>query len=367
MRIDERTIGLPVEEGARAVALGLLAEASEAARRLVAGADDEVLHDFRVALRRLRSALRAFRPWLGESVAPRHEKRLRRLAHSTNEARDAEVQRTWLDTQRGALGSDRRRVGFDLLVERLEDRRRAGPGTARLARRYWRVEEKLRRRLRRHAPGDRAEASLGHALVTLVGEQVQALRGRMDAIRDAADQEAVHRARIEGKRLRYLLEPLRGYRHADASDSVDHLKRLQDVLGDLHDTHVLAGELREVLVDATAERARQVHDALLSAGAEAQVRDRLRASPRPGLLALARLIRERRDALHAELERGWRRGGMDALTAEVRAVSASLEARAGGEVERERKHVRAGSPRAAKGAAARRRATHSHRRRPSPG
>ena len=349
MRIDERTVDLSAEEGARVVALGLLSEASKAAERLAAGADAEVLHDFRVALRRVRSTLRAFRPWLEDSVQPRHEKRLRKIARSTNEARDAEVQLAWLRTKRQALASERQRVGLDLLVERFEARTRGGPDPARVADRYLRVAEKLQGRLRTYErkveAGGIAGTSFGGVLASLVGDQVQALCETMSAIRGPSDQEGVHRARIDGKRLRYLIEPLRGHRHADASESVLHLKRLQDVLGDLHDAHVLAGELREALVDGAAARARQIHAALFSEGASGvAVRDRLRASRGAGLLALARLVRERRDALHADLEREWRAGGMDTLAAEVRAVAASLEARAGGKLERERKYLLAGLP-----------------------
>lgn len=349
MRIDERAVDLSAEEGARVVALGLLSEAGQAAERLAASADDEALHDFRVALRRVRSALRAFRPWLEDSVQPRHEKRLRRIARSTNEARDAEVQLAWLRTKRAALASERQRVGLDLLVERFEARTRGGPDPARVADRYRRAAEKLQRRLRTYErkveASGAAGTSFGGVLATLVGDQVQALCERMGAIRGPSDQEAVHRARIEGKRLRYLLEPLRGHRHADASESIEHLKRLQNVLGDLHDAHVLAGELRGALVDAAAERARQLHASIFSEGAsDAVLRDQVRASPRAGLLSLARLVRERRDALHADLEREWRAGGMDALSAEVRAIAASLEARAGGKLERERKYLLAGLP-----------------------
>jgi CHAD domain-containing protein/CYTH domain-containing protein len=349
MRIDARTVDLSAEEGARVVALGLLSEASEAADRLVSGGDEEVLHDFRVALRRLRSALRAFRPWLEGSVRPRREKTLKKIARSTNEARDAEVQLAWLQTNRVALASERQRVGLDLLVERFEARARGGPDPARVAERYRRAAEKLQRRLRTYERDVDAVAvagtSFGGVLAALVGDQAQALRERMVAIRGASDQEGVHRARIEGKRLRYLLEPLRGHRHADASESIEHLKRLQNVLGDLHDSHVLAGDLREALVDAAAERARQLHAIVFSGDAsDAAMRDLRPKSPRAGLLALARLVRERRDALNADLEREWRAGGLDALLGEVRAVAASLEARAGGKLERERKYLLAGLP-----------------------
>jgi CHAD domain-containing protein len=336
MRIEDRVMDLPAQEGARVAALELLGEARAAAEALAAGSGDEPLHDFRVALRRLRSVLRTLRPWLEDSVRPRHEKRLRRIARSTNEARDAEVQLAWLATKRAALSS-RQRVGCDLLVARYEARARGGPGAARVAERFHRAADKLQRRLgtdeRRVEPGGEPGASFGGVLAALLAEQVAALSERMAAIGDPSDQEGVHRARIEGKRLRYLLEPLRGHRGADASEAVRSLKRLQDLLGDLHDAHVLSSELRDAFVDAAAERARQLHAAAYAHGAsDASIRDRLRASPRPGLLALVRAVRERRDALHAELEREWRGGGIRALTAEVRGLAAALEARAGGEL-----------------------------------
>ncbi|HEX9240901.1 MAG TPA: hypothetical protein VF875_00530 [Anaeromyxobacter sp.] len=94
---------------------------------------------------------------------------------------------------------------------------------------------------------------------------------------------------------------------------------------------------------AAVERAQHLHAAIFAEDAsDAVVRDRLRPSPRAGLLAVARLVRERRDALHADLVREWRAEGMDALSAEVRAIAASLEARAGGKLERERKVLLAG-------------------------
>jgi CYTH domain-containing protein len=117
------------------------------------------------------------------------------------------------------------------------------------------------------------------------------------------------------------------------------------VLGDLHDTHVLAAALREALAEAAAEQARRLHGAVYTHGeSDVAIRDRLRGGPRAGLLGLVRLVRERRDALFADLEREWRRGGMDALSADVRALGSAVEARAGGKLERERKFLLAGLP-----------------------
>lgn len=333
VRLDEPTLGLSPERGARAVALGLLAEAKAASDALAAGAGEEPLHDFRVALRRLRSALRTFRPWLAGKVPRRREKKLRRIARSTNEARDAEVQLAWLGARAEAFAAARHRPGYERLVARFEARAHGGPDAARVAVRFRRAAGKLGRKLAaggREAGRAGAGPTFGDALASLVREEVDALSARMQAIRTPADEEAVHRARIEGKRLRYLLEPLRGYGPADASGPIGRLKRLQDLLGELHDAHVLAAEVREALEGAAAEQARRLHAAAYAPGAGARaIRDASRERPRAGLVAILRLVRERRDALYEELERT-SRAGMDALAAEARAVAAALQARPGG-------------------------------------
>jgi CYTH domain-containing protein len=66
------------------------------------------------------------------------------------------------------------------------------------------------------------------------------------------------------------------------------------------------------------------------------------------LLALDRLVRERRDALFADLERDWRAGGVEVLGDEVGRVVARLESRAGGRVETERKYLLSEVPPAAR-------------------
>ena len=331
MRIGERIVALPAREGARAVALGLLAEADDAAERLAAGKGEGPLHDFRVAVRRLRSALRALRPWLEDGMPRRREKKLKRIARSTNAARDAEVQLEWLAAARREISTPSQRAGWKLAVARLEERLSGRPDAVRVARRFHRATAELRRRLdepgRKLARADDEKASFGAVLAPLVREQARALARRVEAIRDEADQEGAHRARIAAKRLRYLLEPLRGFRRAEAANAVARLKRLQDTLGELNDAHVLAAELGVALEEATAERARRLHAAMLAPGSpERAARARLRSSPRPGLLALVRLVRRRRDALFAEVDRARRAGDVEALAAAASALAAALDA-----------------------------------------
>jgi hypothetical protein len=68
--------------------------------------DPEALHDFRVAIRRLRSCIRAYRTELQGSVSKQMQRRLRKLTLATNAGRDAEVH---LNRLRNQVGSPTRR------------------------------------------------------------------------------------------------------------------------------------------------------------------------------------------------------------------------------------------------------------------
>ncbi|MBR9989605.1 MAG: CHAD domain-containing protein, partial [Gemmatimonadetes bacterium] len=106
------------QRAARLVALRLLDRVGAARTRLDDPNDQEALHDFRVAVRRLRSWIRAFKPWLEESVAKRQRRLLRGLARSTNAARDVEVHAAWLTARYPSLTA-RQRVGARWLQQRL--------------------------------------------------------------------------------------------------------------------------------------------------------------------------------------------------------------------------------------------------------
>jgi CHAD domain-containing protein/CYTH domain-containing protein len=346
MQIQDEIVDRSAEEGARLVALALLQGSDGAAERLAKGDGDEALHDFRVGLRRLRSTLRAFRPWLAGSLRKKTEKRLKKLAHATNVARDAQVQLAWLSAQRERL-SGRLQPGLDMLCDRYRERRDGSrQEQERVLARYGRASAELAQRLQTYEGHVGAAAdgvSFGGVLARLLAEHLGELHERLEAIRGASDQEAVHEARIAAKRLRYLLEPLRGNRHADAREAVKRLKRLQDVLGELHDAHVLAAEIGETLVDAAGARARHLFIAAYAPAGELG-QDALRAGPRTGLLALVRIVRERRDALYADLQREAVSGAEGALAAVVKPLAAALEARAGGQLTARRKYLLSAAP-----------------------
>jgi len=255
MRLPSALPSLLVDEGARRLALAHLEDAGAARRRLADASDPEALHDYRVALRRLRSCLRAYRKHLRSTVTTKSLRRLRRLARGTNESRDLEVHLSWLIQQRGGAG-EAEQPGMSWLAERLTaaNRRARDEMLQRDERLYPKVHHRLvaqlsgfRATIRLDA--DRRRRSTAVTAASRVRAASKRLRSRLLLIQGYASTTAIHRARIAAKHLRYLLEPFAG--GAQEAEAVgDRLKALQDALGDVHDVHTFLAELREIRPEA---------------------------------------------------------------------------------------------------------------------
>ena len=236
------------EEGARLIALFYLDQAVAARDRLKDEADAEALHDFRVALRRLRSCLRAYRDLLQGSVPRKLAKRLKRLAGATGPGRDAEVQLEWL-RGRGSRLSSQQRQGHAWMLARLNGRMREAYGDLQveIERDFPPLESELRRHLSVYRTKvfldpQAAPPSLGAVTAEILHGQVAELADHLARVRHADDVAEAHRSRISAKRIRYLLEPFADER-PESGPVVKRFKALQDLLGDLHDAHLLEEEL----------------------------------------------------------------------------------------------------------------------------
>jgi CHAD domain-containing protein len=326
--VAELPAGLVSRPGAHAAAfvgLAHLDEARAGASRLADPGDAEALHDFRVALRRLRTLLRGFRPELGDVVSKKLQRRLRDLTRATTSARDAEVQLTWVRAHRGEVG---RRPGLSWFVARLADRRERAYADVRD--RVVPAFRHLERRVRRALNGVAAEAGgagplFAGAAARGIREQTTALAQELAAARSPRDADAIHGARIAAKRLRYLLESLAGD-VAPAAVLVDRLKALQDLLGALHDLQVLSEELGDAVADAAAERARRLHALTLHARQRAGGRSGRPAPASAAPLALARCAAREQEHHFEQLERDWRAAGLAALLREVTTLADALAA-----------------------------------------
>jgi CHAD domain-containing protein len=325
----------PPEEGARILALHFLDQAAAAWPRLQDKEDTEALHDFRVALRRLRSCLRAYRDPLEGTLPKKLLKKLRRLAQATNPGRDTEVQIEWL-RGRGRHLSSYHRAGLSWLLARLEERMQAAYDEmeAELKEEFLEAETELRRRLSIYRTevrldGSGSRTTLADVTAEILREHVRELGEHLARVETVEDEEEAHEARIAAKRARYLLEPLADELPA-AGPLIKRFKAFQDLLGDLHDAHVLETELSQAVEDAAAERARRTFEVSLDGVADERL---LRAAGRraaeAGVIALARLNRGRRDRLFQELQDEWLNGKAGEFLREVEGLAEVLEARPG--------------------------------------
>jgi CHAD domain-containing protein len=300
MPFTPELLGAAPRRAVRLVAQQLLSDLVDESVRL--GEHPEALHDFRVALRRLRSWLRAFRPWLRDTVRKRTYRELAAIADASSAGRDAEVALKW-------LGS-------------LELPPRAATGVHHLAARVRRDERKATRAFHAHVDADfpGIVRRLGKQLASyrvnvapddpvavptmaaVLSETVRQHAVRFDSavrsVSSADDETDAHDARIAGKRLRYLLEQFDDPR---AGDLVKQLAGIQDALGELHDTHVLIERI-------AAERA--------ALAKKARVRGK--PDPRPGLYALAARTRARSVSAYAGFRQRWDERGDEMLESATR-------------------------------------------------
>lgn len=319
----------PAKHAVRLVALGFLGEAETARRALLEGSDPEALHDVRVALRRLRSCLRSYAPLLGESIRKKDRRRLKSLAAATGEARDLEVQLERLSRLEALTDEEERAVGW-LVRQREEAKRAADDDVQRtIEDGFPKARARLERRLARYeleidpahpdvAPPSYAFAAAG--VITILGARIEA---RLADVRGEADQRTAHDARIAGKRLRYVLEPLRGDVPA-AIALVAQLKTLQDLLGDMHDADVLCNDI----------------EALLAAPSHA-----MGAPPEDGLRALHDRFESERGRLYEQARDEWLGTAAAPFLDAVRRLARQLRTRGAGDVEIERKYLLDGMPR----------------------
>ena len=188
------------------------------ARGALAFDDPEFIHQLRVGSRRLRSALRAFRPILPRKDAKRVRRSLRQLSPALGRARDWDV----LVGRLGAAGN--------------EKQHQAARREARDAIRSERFAQMLRRARALQAQ-DSPESLVqfgGAALGRLHRKLIKAARDI-----DWSDAAQRHAVRIRVKRLRYGCEFFApAFPARRAAPYVAALKELQRILGELNDIAV---------------------------------------------------------------------------------------------------------------------------------
>ena len=149
----------------------------------------------------------------------------------------------------------------------------------------------------------------------IMATRLDELRSFADAVRDPGAVDELHDMRIAAKRLRYVLEMTAPALGPAAERSAKAAKKLQDVLGDIHDCDEFGPRVEAHIARLRAEDAA----ALRRAGGRAADLDPAVAREAPnrllyrGLEALHAYLRARRELLYARFLRDWQRLESDAL------------------------------------------------------
>lgn len=210
--------------------------------------DPEFVHQLRVALRRLRSALRAHRRALEPGVEEGLKPELRWITSVAGAARDMDVLAGQTLPAMAREGAPLEKAGaFGARLERRRVAARRALRNALRSKRYASLVLAIARWLRspeEHAPRHRADLRKFAGKAIQRGYEKTLAAGRDVETLDAAGR---HRVRIEAKKLRYAVQgfsPLWSDSKTDAFLEV--LSTLQDDLGRANDAAV-AAELLEAL------------------------------------------------------------------------------------------------------------------------
>lgn len=228
-----------------------LAEQLEGIRR---SEDVECIHRARVASRRLRAAMRMFADCFDAGKLKRWRKHVRRVTTGLSAARDADVQIEFLCgvladvTQQACYPGiarllatlQRRRERLQPAVVGAVDRLEAGG----VLRQIRDVAKGMLPDGKQEEIGTASPVSRAHTGRHIIAN-LQQMMQYQDSLDDPQDRRRHHAMRIAAKRLRYTMEISKPAYDHRLDEPVDVAKRLQTMLGEIHDCDVWAEQLEE--------------------------------------------------------------------------------------------------------------------------
>jgi CHAD domain-containing protein len=216
--------------------------------------DLETVHDLRVAIRRCRSLAAVMEEIDTDPAWPDLRKVARKLFRGLGAVRDAQVMEEWIKK----LGPENDPLRVQMLASLGTDEKQRSADALHVAAKFsekeWTsLERRLRQRVRLVPVGGLAAECL--ALERF--EEAKELHNR--ALR-TEKPKPWHALRIGLKRFRYTVE---GFLPEHYAAWGENLKRLQDLLGDVHDLDVLSETIEDTKVAGASESAKAWQEKIL--------------------------------------------------------------------------------------------------------
>jgi CHAD domain-containing protein len=239
------------DEALRSILLQLLATLRANVDGVINDLDVEFLHDLRVAGRRTRSALAQIRGVLPQNSVDSFNTEFKWLGSVTGPCRDLDVFLLEMDSYRQRLGASSSHL--EPLQRLIEQSRQEAYHQVRVglqSRRFHRLVETWQDFLTAPSTADPSPRNADLPVAELAGNRIlKAYRRTVKRglkLGQCPPSEAMHRIRIDAKKLRYLLEFFASlYPKNEIDGLVKELKRFQDILGGFNDMQVQGARLAE--------------------------------------------------------------------------------------------------------------------------
>jgi CHAD domain-containing protein len=214
--------------------------------------DSEFLHDFRVAVRKTRSALTQVKGVLPPEKVAHFKKEFSWLGQITGPTRDLDVYLLKMPKYRASVPAALR-ADLDPLDDFLVRHQEIEHGELVQFLNTYRFEslmsswnEFLEQPLQDQTDRPEADTPILDLASRRIWRSSRRVLMKGKAIEPETEAEALHRLRIECKKLRYLLEFFSSlYSEDEILQLINALKRLQDNLGDFNDLEVQQGTLKQ--------------------------------------------------------------------------------------------------------------------------
>jgi CHAD domain-containing protein len=216
-------------------------------RHLRTSPGPETVHDLRVAIRRCRSLAAVMEEIDPDPAWQEMRKVARKLFRGLGAVRDAQVLEQWIKK----LGPENDPLRIHLLASLESDEKQRSASALRIAAKF---DEKqwtsLEQRLRQRA---RLVPVAGLAAECLALERFEEAKELHNRALRTEKPKPWHALRIGLKRFRYTLE---GFLPEHSAAWSENLKRVQDLLGDIHDLDVLSETLEDTKLPGASESAK---------------------------------------------------------------------------------------------------------------